>query len=185
LSSFDLETEFDYLVSLNNGETKPVRVIDLSGESEGNQYFVNIEGNTARVSPLSEITSFVYTVSFGESDTITVQILDQTATSVVLSYAGTKFTLNIWTPEQAKLKNFMLVATTQKRMKVLNSPMPGRIIVVDTKVGDEVVTGQQLCVVEAMKMQNVLYAEKDGKVKHIKVVPGAHVQADQVLIEFE
>jgi len=63
--------------------------------------------------------------------------------------------------------------------------MPGRIIVVDTKVGEEVVTGQQLCVVEAMKMQNVLYAEKDGKVKHIKVVPGAHVQADQVLIEFE
>jgi len=144
-----------------------------------------MDGQKIDIMPLSNVTDFIYKVSFGDSQLVTVQIMEQTPTSIVLSYAGTKFRLNVWTPEQAKLKDIMPVASVQKKMKVLLSPMPGRVIVIDVKASDEVTSGQQLCVVEAMKMQNVLYAEKDGKVKTVKVVPGSHVVADQVLIEFE
>jgi propionyl-CoA carboxylase alpha chain len=48
-----------------------------------------------------------------------------------------------------------------------------------------VVDGQDLCVIEAMKMQNILKSEREGKIKSVKVVAGDSVTVDQLLIEFE
>jgi len=48
-----------------------------------------------------------------------------------------------------------------------------------------VVDGQDLCVIEAMKMQNILKSERDGKIKSVKIVAGDLVAVDQLLIEFE
>jgi len=68
--------------------------------------------------------------------------------------------------------------------KFLTSPMPGRVVSVAVKAGDKVAIGQELVVVEAMKMQNVLRAERDCYVKEIKTKPGEDVQLDAILVEF-
>ena len=67
----------------------------------------------------------------------------------------------------------------------LMSPMPGKIISIDVNVGDSVTAGQQLAVMEAMKMQNALRAESDSVIKSIEVKPGDNVSVDAVIIEFE
>jgi biotin carboxyl carrier protein len=67
---------------------------------------------------------------------------------------------------------------------VLKAPMPGTIISVLAKVGDPVARGQDLCVLEAMKMQNSLKASQPGVVKAIHIAPGQKVGAGAVLIEF-
>mmetsp|Transcript_33554 Transcript_33554/g.6087 ORF Transcript_33554/g.6087 Transcript_33554/m.6087 type:complete len:88 (+) Transcript_33554:1743-2006(+) len=65
------------------------------------------------------------------------------------------------------------------------APMPGAVISIAVKEGDTVEVGQELGVLEAMKMQNVLIAEKAGKIKKVHCKAGDAVQVEQVLIEFE
>lgn len=67
----------------------------------------------------------------------------------------------------------------------LRSPLPGTIVGIKVKVGDEVKEGDALVVLEAMKMDNNLTAEKDGKVKSILVVEGETVKENTPLVTFE
>lgn len=69
--------------------------------------------------------------------------------------------------------------------KSVISHMPGAVLSVSVVVGQTVVDGQDLCVIEAMKMQNILKSERDGKIKSVKIVAGDLVAVDQLLIEFE
>jgi propionyl-CoA carboxylase alpha chain len=62
--------------------------------------------------------------------------------------------------------------------------MPGLIVRVAVSPGDEVKLGQELCVLEAMKMENVLRAERDGVVAEVRMGPKDTVAADQVLVTF-
>jgi propionyl-CoA carboxylase alpha chain len=64
------------------------------------------------------------------------------------------------------------------------SPMPGLVVTMDVVTGQEVKEGEALCVVEAMKMQNIIRAERDGVVKGVNAKPGDSVAADDVLVEF-
>ncbi|WP_191060399.1 acetyl-CoA carboxylase biotin carboxylase subunit [Geminicoccus harenae] len=68
--------------------------------------------------------------------------------------------------------------------RLLASPMPGLIVAVAVEPGQEVKAGQELCVLEAMKMQNILRAERDAVVESVKVAPGDAVASDQVLMTF-
>ena len=69
--------------------------------------------------------------------------------------------------------------------KMILSPMPGSVFSVNVKVGETIEAGQEVCVVEAMKMQNSLKALAKGTVKEILVNAGDSVAADDVLVEFE
>ncbi|WP_332772704.1 acetyl-CoA carboxylase biotin carboxyl carrier protein subunit, partial [Phenylobacterium sp.] len=68
--------------------------------------------------------------------------------------------------------------------KLILSPMPGLVVSLDVAVGQEVKTGEQVAIVEAMKMQNIIRAERDGTVKTIGATAGDSVAADEVLVEF-
>jgi pyruvate carboxylase subunit B len=68
--------------------------------------------------------------------------------------------------------------------RALRAPMPGLVVKVDVQEGDEVVPGQGLVIVEAMKMENELRAEVGGRVSRVHVHPGQVVEKDQVLVEF-
>jgi len=72
-----------------------------------------------------------------------------------------------------------------RRLSRVKSPMPGVIVDVRVEIGLAVQKGQVLLILEAMKMQNEIRAEGEGKVKAIKVLPGATVSAGALLIEFE
>jgi propionyl-CoA carboxylase alpha chain len=69
--------------------------------------------------------------------------------------------------------------------KFLLSPMPGLLISISVKDGEEIKGGQELAVVEAMKMENVLHAERDGVVKSVHAAQGDSLSVDQVIIEFQ
>ncbi|MBN8608520.1 MAG: acetyl/propionyl/methylcrotonyl-CoA carboxylase subunit alpha [Caulobacterales bacterium] len=67
--------------------------------------------------------------------------------------------------------------------KLIVSPMPGLVISIDVKAGQEVKAGEGVAIVEAMKMQNIIRAERDGVIAKVNVAAGASVAADEVMIE--
>ena len=70
-------------------------------------------------------------------------------------------------------------------VKTFSSPMPGMVISVAVEVGDQVVTGDAICVLEAMKMQQTLRADWSGIVKNVCVKPGEQVSDGATIVELE
>jgi propionyl-CoA carboxylase alpha chain len=68
--------------------------------------------------------------------------------------------------------------------KMVLSPMPGLVVSIDVATGQEVKTGEIVAVLEAMKMQNIIRAERDGTVKAVNAKAGDSVAADELLVEF-
>ena len=74
---------------------------------------------------------------------------------------------------------------TAKVIKNVKAPMPGLVIDVITKVGDEVKEGDNLLILEAMKMENVIKSPIEGKIKSIAINATDIVEKNQLLVEFE
>ncbi|MEM8537423.1 MAG: acetyl/propionyl/methylcrotonyl-CoA carboxylase subunit alpha [Pseudomonadota bacterium] len=102
-----------------------------------------------------------------------------------MRYRGADLKVHIRTPHQAALAALMPEKLPPDTSKFLLCPMPGLIVKVDVAEGDEVQQGQALCTVEAMKMENILRAEKKGKVSKINAVPGDSLAVDDVIMEFD
>jgi len=88
-------------------------------------------------------------------------------------------------PEHAALARLMPEKLPPDMSRLLLCPMPGLIVKIDVAEGDEVQEGQALCTVEAMKMENILRAEKRGVVASIKATAGDSLAVDDVIMEFE
>ena len=69
--------------------------------------------------------------------------------------------------------------------KYLLAPMPGMIVSVNVKDGQKIKSGENILILEAMKMENMIIADKDKKIKKINIKPGDVVEVDQKLIEFD
>ncbi len=100
-------------------------------------------------------------------------------------YRGADMPVNVYTPRQAELAALMPEKVAADTSKMLLCPMPGLIVSVNVAEGDEVQEGQALCTVEAMKMENILRAEKKGVVKKINAGAGDSLAVDDVIMEFE
>ncbi|MCA0938347.1 acetyl/propionyl/methylcrotonyl-CoA carboxylase subunit alpha [Salipiger pacificus] len=98
---------------------------------------------------------------------------------------GADLKVNVRTPRQAELARLMPEKLPPDTSKLLLCPMPGLIVKVNVSEGDEVQEGQALCTVEAMKMENILRAERRGKVSKINAGPGDSLAVDDVIMEFE
>ena len=100
-------------------------------------------------------------------------------------YRGADLKVHVRTPRQAELAALMPEKVAPDTSKLLLCPMPGLIVKVDVAVGDEVQEGQALCTVEAMKMENILRAEKKGTVSKINASAGDSLAVDEIIMEFE
>lgn len=98
---------------------------------------------------------------------------------------GADLKVHVRRPRQAELARLMPEKLPPDTSKMLLCPMPGLIVKIDVEVGQEVQEGQALCTVEAMKMENILRAEKKGVVAKINAGPGDSLAVDDVIIEFE
>ena len=98
---------------------------------------------------------------------------------------GADLKVHVRTPRQAELARLMPEKQPPDTSKLLLCPMPGLIVKVDVEVGEEVQEGQALCTVEAMKMENILRAERKGVVAKINAGPGDSLAVDDVIMEFE
>jgi propionyl-CoA carboxylase alpha chain len=102
----------------------------------------------------------------------------------VVKRLGVEAHVKVCTPFQAELHKRLPEKQKPDTSKLIMSPMPGLVVSVAVTVGQEVKSGEAVCVVEAMKMQNIIRAEADGVVKTVNASAGASVAADEVLVEF-
>ncbi len=93
--------------------------------------------------------------------------------------------VRVLSPRHAELYARLPEKVPPDTSKLIQSPMPGLVVSVPVTVGQEVKEGETVAIIEAMKMQNILKAERDGVVKAIGAGPGDPVAADDVLVEFE
>ena len=98
---------------------------------------------------------------------------------------GADLKVHVRTPRQAELAGWMIEKLPPDTSRLLLCPMPGMIVKVDVAEGEEVQEGQALCTVEAMKMENILRAEKKCIVSKINVSTGESLSVDDVIMEFE
>jgi propionyl-CoA carboxylase alpha chain len=101
-----------------------------------------------------------------------------------LTRAGRRAAVHVYHPTVAELAKLMPVKEPPDLSKFLLSPMPGLLVSVAVAEGQEVKAGEELAVVEAMKMENVLRAERDGVVSAVKAAAGDSLMVDQVIVEF-
>jgi len=102
-----------------------------------------------------------------------------------LFHGGADIVCQVLTPRAAELADLMPVRVPPDRSKLLLSPMPGLLVHLAVKAGQEVKVGEELAVVEAMKMENILRAERDGIIARTNVEAGSSLAVDQVILEFE
>ncbi len=101
-----------------------------------------------------------------------------------LARGGVNYTAQILLPRAAELLGRMRPKPAADLSRHLLSPMPGLLVSLAVREGQMVKAGEELAVVEAMKMENVLRAERDGKVTKLRTKPGDSLAADQVILEF-
>ena len=101
-----------------------------------------------------------------------------------LAYRGLRAKAYVYTEREAMLAALMPEKTAPDTSKLLLCPMPGLVKAIHVSQGQEVKAGEALCVVEAMKMENILRAERDAMVKSIKAKAGDSLAVDAVIMEF-
>jgi propionyl-CoA carboxylase alpha chain len=101
-----------------------------------------------------------------------------------LAHQGYDVAVNVFTETEATAARLMPVGVKADTGKKLLCPMPGLVVSIAVSEGQEVKSGETLAVVEAMKMQNVLRAERDGTVKKIHAAAGATLAVDALILEF-
>jgi propionyl-CoA carboxylase alpha chain len=102
----------------------------------------------------------------------------------VLTYQGVEAQVRVFTERETELMGKMPAKAKPDMSKFLLCPMPGLVVSLNVTEGQEVAAGDALCVVEAMKMENVLKAERDAKVAKIRARPGDSLNVDAVILEF-
>ncbi|MBB3021576.1 propionyl-CoA carboxylase alpha chain [Microvirga lupini] len=103
---------------------------------------------------------------------------------VVLSHAGASAEVRVYTKREAELAALMPERLEADTGKQLLCPMPGLVKAISVAQGQEVKAGEPLCIVEAMKMENVLRAERDGTISKIHAKEGDSLAVDAVILEF-
>lgn len=142
----------------------PDRVLQVTGRHDGGTPLVcaEIDGNEALC-----------------------QIISRGPRHMVLQYCGAQRKITLDSPKAAAVHHIMPLPVAEDLSKVVKSPMPGVLISVSVAAGDEVEAGDEVAVVEAMKMRNVLRVPTGGKVASVETTAGAKVAADEVIIRLE
>jgi propionyl-CoA carboxylase alpha chain len=102
-----------------------------------------------------------------------------------LRLRGADLKVHVFAPRQAELAANMIEKQPPDTSKLLLCPMPGMVVSIAVSEGDEVHEGQPLATIEAMKMENILRADRKGRVAKINAAPGASLAVDDIIMEFE
>ncbi|WVT75803.1 acetyl/propionyl/methylcrotonyl-CoA carboxylase subunit alpha (plasmid) [Sinorhizobium chiapasense] len=119
-----------------------------------------------------------------DNEPLSVKV-DLVGTALRLRWRGIDVVTHVRSPRVAELARLMPKKLPPDTSRMLLCPMPGVITSVSVKAGDTIEAGQALAVVEAMKMENILRAEKRAVVKRVAVAAGASLAVDELIMEFE
>jgi propionyl-CoA carboxylase alpha chain len=121
----------------------------------------------------------------GPQGEATVQIERLGAAEFRLVHGGIVRRAQALSPRAAELLALMPPKKPHDTSRLLLSPMPGLLSSIAVAPGQEVKAGETLAIVEAMKMENVLRAERDGRIAAVRAKPGASIAVDEIILEFE
>ena len=167
----------DWVVIMNH-EQHPVSVVQVQGGHD-----VHYNGVTHAVRSQWEFGQPIFRGTIN-SEPVFIQVQRENQVYRLL-HGGSQVDVSIVTPRVAELLQFMPVKEAPDMSKYLLSPMPGLLVSLAVEEGDTVIAGQEMAVLEAMKMENTLLAEHDGVVARINYQPGAHLAVDDVILELE
>ncbi len=177
LSGHERRVPNDWVVVMNN-EHYPVSVVSAQGGHD-----VEYNGDTYAVRSNWEFGQHLFSGTINGAE-IFVQVERENQT-YRLTHSGSQADVMVLSPRAADLLQYMPVKTPPDLSKFLLSPMPGLLVSLAVKEGDAVNAGEELAVLEAMKMENTLYAERDGVVAKINYEPGASLAVDDKIMELE
>ncbi|XP_027214315.2 propionyl-CoA carboxylase alpha chain, mitochondrial [Penaeus vannamei] len=167
-------------------------VVQVAGEDvpceikvEDGAFKVTVEDRVVAVDSAFDLASPLIEANIdGEQETIQLIKLGSGG-EIRIRYKGTAFQTTVVTDTAHRYLSYMPEKPKVDQSKVVLSPMPGLVKSIACAPGDMVGEGQEVCVIEAMKMQNSLVAAATGKVKAIHVKEGETVEEEQVLVELE
>ncbi|MGE4615900.1 MAG: acetyl/propionyl/methylcrotonyl-CoA carboxylase subunit alpha [Gammaproteobacteria bacterium] len=160
-----------------DGAPHPVRIAPIEAGHD-----VEFEDRTYRVTGDWQFGAPLFEADI-DGDPVCIQI-ERPDWKYRLSYAGADISAWVLTPREAELSRFMIEKEPPDLSNYLISPMPGLLIGVLVKEGSTVEAGQEIAVVEAMKMENVLHAAREAVVKEVLAREGESLAVDQPIIEF-
>ncbi|WP_022706684.1 acetyl-CoA carboxylase biotin carboxylase subunit [Paracoccus zeaxanthinifaciens] len=167
----------NWVVTLD-GQEFPVRIAaDRDGSS------VEIAGKTMRIESDWRPGSSLAVLDV-DGRPLVLKV-DRIAAGMRLRTRGADIKAHVRRPRAAELARLMPVKTPPDTSKLLLCPMPGLVVSIGVAPGDEVQEGQALATVEAMKMENILRAERKGVVKAVNAAAGDSLKVDDIIMEFE
>jgi propionyl-CoA carboxylase alpha chain len=177
----------DMIVTMGE-EDIPVQVGGL-GHSEAGSVLMWVSGEKdvpVQATCNYDGNSTVFTVDVdGKPMTLQLLAANDGLADISVQYRGTAFTLAVRTRRERELFEIMPEVEKVDTARMILSPMPGRVVGVSVKVGDQVNAGQEVCVIEAMKMQNAIKAVRNSTVKSVLVTAGQTVTSQELLVEME
>ncbi|XP_037655785.1 propionyl-CoA carboxylase alpha chain, mitochondrial isoform X3 [Choloepus didactylus] len=157
----------------------------VTASNIGPTFSVEVDGSKLNVTSTWNLASPLLSVNIDGTQRI-IQCLSREASgNMNIQFLGTVYQMHILTKLAAELNKFMLEKVAEDTSSILRSPMPGVVVTVSIKPGDMVAEGQEICVIEAMKMQNSMIAGKTGKVKSVHCKAGDTVGEGDLLVELE
>ncbi len=166
----------NYIAKIANKEYK------INLEDRGDQVVAVINGKTIPIQ-LHEIDgSHVYAALVGNRS-MEIEIR-RNEVGYLIFHKGTSLEYLVEDERTARLKKSMSASVSQKAEKDLKAPMPGLIVAIEVKPGQQLKKGDGLLIIEAMKMENEIKAPFDCTVKEIKVQERQAVEKGQVLVVF-
>ncbi|XP_068424725.1 propionyl-CoA carboxylase alpha chain, mitochondrial [Clinocottus analis] len=170
---------WELCVELEDGR-HPVQVT-----KSGSGFTVEVDGEKVEVEGEWNLASPLLPLTINDTHRVLQCLSREASGRLVLQYLGTAFKVRVLSGLAAQLNSFMPEKIPEDTSSLLRSPMPGAVVAVSVKPGDTVSEGQEICVIEAMKMQNSLTAARQAKVKSVHCKPGETVGEGDLLVELE
>jgi propionyl-CoA carboxylase alpha chain len=168
----------DDWVAMMDNEYHPVNVVATEGGHD-----VEYDGRTYAVRSDWEFGQHLFNGSINGKQ-IFVQV-EREMQTYRLFHGGSQTDIMLLNPRDAELMRYMPVKAPPDMSGYLLSPMPGLLVSLAVEEGDSIKAGDELAVLEAMKMENTLRAERDGVVAKINYEPGASLAVDDKIMEFD
>jgi propionyl-CoA carboxylase alpha chain len=189
LPGYDVQVGQDYAVvelgKAGNNRYVPVHVDEIAGKHGEAQITVN--GKTYAIASNSRLND-IRIEGTCNGQPFTAQIERGTLKNPLalqVQHNGTRIEALVMSPRMAELHKLMPFKAPPDLSRFVLSPMPGLLVDVAVAVGQKVQAGERVAVIEAMKMENVLFAAADGVVKKVVAAKGESLTVDQMIVEFE
>ncbi len=189
LPGYDVKVGQDYaVVELGQGGHNryvPVHVDEFTGKPGVAQ--ITVDGKTYAIESNSRLND-IRIEGTCNGKPFTAQIERGTLKNPLalqVQHNGTRIEALVMSPRMAELHKLMPYKAPPDLSRFVLSPMPGLLVEVSVQAGQKVQAGERVAVIEAMKMENVLFAAADGVVKKVVAAKGESLTVDQLIVEFE